>query len=259
MTGPDGGEPGKGVPGSAGSWSTMSGRRFRSEPSTRIRKEWSPARSNPTFQRSTAKVSRLSRASAGGVVRRTPPAPASSLAVGVQEQEPDLVLAVRFRGGHHQRDHQRQVRVTERERARREAADAAAEDAELLTGAGLGGVGEEGELDVGHACIVPRRATPAGALGGPEPPGREPARSRDRGRPRPPAIGTLGRRGQMVGEDASVGRPSRMRNRTNRTPAVMAKRAMLIQRIGRARSRFSVLMSFDGRSPRYSWSAASRP
>src|SRR6478752_190693 len=77
--------------------------------------------------------------------------------VGIQQDEPDLVLALGLGRGHLQADHERQVRVAQREPATADAGDAAAEHVELLAGDGLRGVGQEGEIDLGHG----RDGTPA--------------------------------------------------------------------------------------------------
>ena len=75
-------------------------------------------------------------------------------AVRVEEDDPELVLALGLGRGDEQADDQRQVRVAERERPAADPRDAAAQDVELLAGLGLGGVGEEGEVDLRHGAIV---------------------------------------------------------------------------------------------------------
>src|SRR4029079_10530304 len=54
-------------------------------------------------------------------------------------------------------ENESEVRVAQRERPAADPRHAPAEDVELLAGLGLGGVGEEGVLDLGHAVIVSGR------------------------------------------------------------------------------------------------------
>ena len=71
-------------------------------------------------------------------------------AIRVEQDDPELVLALGLGGRDEQADDQRQVRVPERERPTADPRDPAAEDVELLPGLRLRGVGEEGVVDLRH-------------------------------------------------------------------------------------------------------------
>ena len=71
-------------------------------------------------------------------------------AVRVEQHDPELVLALGLGRGDERPDDQREVRVAERERPAADPRDPAAQHVELVAGLGLGGVGEEREVDLGH-------------------------------------------------------------------------------------------------------------
>ena len=73
------------------------------------------------------------------------------------------MLALRLGRRDLEPDDEGQVRVPQREAAPADPGDPAAEHVELLAGNGLGGVGEEGEVDVRHG----RDGTPNGGLSEP--------------------------------------------------------------------------------------------
>jgi hypothetical protein len=85
---------------------------------------------------------------------QAPGGPGDLVPVRVQEDDPQLVLAIGLGGGHEQPDDERHVRVPQRERAAADPRDPPAQDVELLPGLGLGRVGEEGVVDLGHGTIV---------------------------------------------------------------------------------------------------------
>ena len=96
------------------------------------------------------KVRIASRPSVWPRATRLPVAPVTSRAVRVEQDEPELVLALGLGRRDEQADDEREVRVAERERPPADAGDPAAEDVELLARLRLGRVGEEGEVDLGH-------------------------------------------------------------------------------------------------------------
>ena len=103
------------------------------------------------------KVRIASRPSGWPRATRLPVAPVTSAPSGSQEDDPQLVLALGLRRRHEQADDEREVRMAEREGpARRCGVMPAAEHVELLARLRLGRVGEEGEVDLRHGCIVAR-------------------------------------------------------------------------------------------------------
>ena len=80
--------------------------------------------------------------------------PGDLATIGIEQDESDLVFAVRLRRRDLESDDQRQVRVAEREPTSTDARDPTAEDMELLAGDGLRGIGKEREVDVWHVRML---------------------------------------------------------------------------------------------------------